>query len=246
MYKPIVSIVQLVFLILTVGLTSCNRGQDSNARIAGKLTNAQEMRLILMEMDTRSILPVDSAILENTGTFAFNLKIKETGFWLLKAPSGKILVMVIHPGDQLELYGSANEFPDNVKIKGTTEAMTLHGFYAETRKEELLVDSLENELSSHQEDDDYFQITHKTDTALRQIWERQRNREIRYINNFPGFLSSLVVINYAFGMSPVISPEDDFAYYTKLDSALNRNFPENKHVKYHHQRVLEYQGKKKE
>ncbi|MCX6278406.1 MAG: DUF4369 domain-containing protein [Bacteroidetes bacterium] len=246
MLKPIVSIVQLVFLILMAGLTSCNHAQDSNARIAGILTNAQEMQLILLEMDTRSILPVDSAILENTGAFAFNLKIKEPGFWLLKAPTGKILVLIIHPGDQLELYGSANEFPDNVKIKGTTEAMTLHGFYAETRKEELLVDSFENELSSHQEDADYFQISQKIDTALRQIWERQRNREICYINKFPGSLSSLVVINYAFGMSPVLSPEDDFAYYAKLDSALNLNFPENKHVKYHHQRVLEHRRKKKE
>jgi len=44
-------------------------------------------------------------------------------------------------------------------------------------------------------------------------------------------------------MSPVLSPEEDFKYYQKLDSALVQVFPENKHVKFHHQRVLEYKRK---
>ena len=64
-----------------------------------------------------------------------------------------------------------------------------------------------------------------------------------FINKNSNSLASLIVLNYSFGMNPVLSPEKDFAYYQKLESTLFRKFPENKHVKFHHQRVLELQRK---
>jgi hypothetical protein len=60
-----------------------------------------------------------------------------------------------------------------------------------------------------------------------------------FIDNHPASLASLIVLNYAFGMSPVLSPDEDSAYYQKLDSTLSRQFPGNKHVKFHHRRIME-------
>jgi hypothetical protein len=146
-------------------------------------------------------------------------------------------VLMLNPGDKIDLSGSARDFPDNVVVKGPKEAMLLNDFFRHTRANERQVDSLEMLLAERQDSSDYYQLTQKLDTPFRQIWDRQRSYEMTFIDNNSGSLASLVVLNYAFGMSPVLSPEEDFAWYRKLDSALFVKFPENKHVKFHHQRV---------
>jgi hypothetical protein len=194
-------------------------------------------------MDTREIHVIDSVVLEQSGKFSFNPAIEEPGFWLLKAPSGKILVLLLDAGDSIELSGSARDFPDNVILKGPADAMLLNDFFSYTRHNESEVDSLEMLLIERQDSADYYPLTQKLDTLFRSIWERQRAFEIDFLTKHPESLASLIILNYAFGLSPVLSPEEDFHYYELLDSALIMRYPDNKHVKFHHQRVLEFRQK---
>jgi hypothetical protein len=226
------------FAIMAI-ITSCQQPVGNTAHIKGLLTGASGLKLTLLEMDTREIHPVDSVIPDHNGQFSFSPVIKESGFWLLKAPSGKVLVLMLSPGNQVDLTGSAIDFPDQVIVKGPEEAVLLNNFYHHTRLNEKQVDSLDMIIADHQDSSDYYQLTQKLDTSFKQIWENQRNNEMAFINKNPGSIASLLVLNYAFGLSPVLSPEEDFGFYQKLDSTLSAKFPENKHVKFHHQRVLE-------
>jgi hypothetical protein len=106
-----------------------------------------------------------------------------------------------------------------------------------------MVDSLDMLLAERQDSSDYYNLTQKLDTSFREIWENQRALETTFINNHSGSLASLVVLNYAFGMSPVLNMDEDFRYYQALDSTLSISFPGNKHVLFHHQRVMESQRK---
>jgi len=236
------TIVVWLFALLFL-FCSCQHPAGNRAMVNGNLADATGLKLTLQEMDTREIHSIDSVLPDRSGKFTFNPVIKESGFWLIKAATGKILVLLLNAGDQVELTGSTRDFPDNVIVKGTKETMLLNDFFRFTRINEREVDSLEMLLIDRQDSAGYFELTQKLDTSFRQIWERQRTFEMAFINKNPGSLASLVVLSYAFGMAPVLSPEDDFAYYLKLDSALFQAFPENKHVKYHHQRVLEYKRK---
>lgn len=222
-----------------VYITSCRQTAPNIAEVNGNLTDGSGVKLIMQEMDVRDIHSLDSVVLGQSGKFTFCPVVREPGFWLLRAPTGKILVMLLSPGEQLDLTGSILDFPDRVAMKGSEEAMLLNDFFRQTRANERLVDSLEMLIAEWQDRDDYYQLTQKLDTSFMQIWESQRSNEIRFIENNPGSLASLVVLNYGFGMSPVLSPEEDFTYYQKLDSTLSVKFPVNKHVKFHHQRVQE-------
>ena len=233
MIKSIAALVIPTLLIIA----SCQRPPGGSALLEGKLSDASGVKLTLQEMDIKEIHSLDSVIMDEGGRFNFSVAVNETGFWLLKAPTGKILVLLLKAGDRVELTGSAADFPDHVTMNGPNEAMLLNDFFRNTRTNELKVDSLEMLLAIHQDSSDYYQLTQKLDDSFRQIWEAQRSCEIAFINKHPGSLASLVVLNYAFGMSPVLSPEEDFIYYEKVDSALSKVMPENKHVKYHHQRV---------
>ena len=233
-FMPFFLTVAMVALI-----TSCEHPTGHVAHVKGSFSDAPGLKLTLQEMDTREIHSVDSTVLDQSGQFSFNPVVKESGFWLLKAPNGKIAVLLLKDGDLVELSGSANDFPDHVILKGSDEAMLLDDFFHQTRINELQVDSLEMLLVERQDSSDYYQLTQKLDTCFKKIWEKQRSFEIEFIDKNPGSLASLIVLNYAFGMSPVLSPEEDFIYYQKLDSTLYAKFPQNKHVKFHHQRVAE-------
>jgi hypothetical protein len=229
----------LFMVSIMIFVTSCRQPFNNMAQVKGAFTEASGFKLVLQEMDTREIHAIDSVVLDNKGSFSFSPVIKEPGFWLLKAPTGKILVLMLNAGDMVELTGSARDFPDHVIVKGPEEIMQLNDFFLHTRLNERRVDSLELLLVEQQDSSGYYQLTQKLDTSFKQIWESQVKYEKEFIDEHPGSLASLVVLNYAFGMSPVLSPEEDFTYYQKLDSTLFMKFPENKHVKFHHQRVLE-------
>jgi hypothetical protein len=230
-------------IVLILFINSCQQRHGDMAVIEGNLSDAAGTKLTLQEMDTHEIRPIDSIVLGQSGKFDFRPVTPEPGFWLLKSETGKVLVMMLDAGDKVTLTGSAHSFPDQVFLEGPRETKLLNDFFRYTRQNELMVDLLEMLIAEHQDSSDYYQYTQKLDTIFKTIWENQRSYEMAFIDSYPGSLASLIVLNYAFGMSPVLSPEEDFGYYKKLDSALFRKFPENKHVKFHHQRVVEQNRK---
>jgi len=235
-YMKIKIIVAWGFSILFL-LSSCQHHSVDTAEINGKFTDASGFKLTLQEMGPQEIRTVDSVVIEQSGMFDFDPDVKETGFWLLKAPGGEVMVLLLNTGERVDLSGSVNDFPDNVNMKAPKEAMWLNDFYRSTRENERMVDSLEMLLEEQQDNPDYYRLTQIIDSTYRQIWTRQRDEERAFIDSHPGSLASLVVLNYAFGLNPVLSIGEDFTYYQRLDSVLFIKFPENKHVLFHHQRV---------
>ncbi len=231
--------VTIVFL-LGFFFTGCNLKNQGKATIAGKLSGAAGERLILQELDTKEIHNLDSVIVDNGGAFTFSVMPAERSFYLLQATSGKVLVLALDKGETVHVSGAFQDFPDATCIDGTPDNLLLQNFFAFTRKNEHRVDSLENLLVERQDSSDYYQLTVNLDTAFKQIWEQQRTFEKSFLDKNSGSLVSLIVLNYAFGMSPVLSPEEDSAYYINLDTSLNKAFSENKHVKYHRQRIQEF------
>lgn len=231
-------------LIGSVLFYSCSHAPENEAIITGKLNDGKGEKLVLTELDTKIVKRIDSVICDAGGSFRFRVKLPEPGFYMLHALSRKVLVLMLHPGDTVKVSGSFSSFPDHVMIEGPDETRWLADFFRFTRGQERKVDSLEMLLVEKQDSSGYFELTEKLDTVFKSIWERQREEEKRFIDQHPNSMASLIVLNYAFGLNTVLNPDDDFPWFEKLDSALTLSYPENKHVKYHHQRMLEIKKKR--
>lgn len=231
-------------ILMLLLFSSCKHHDPNTALVTGGFSDGAGLIWILQEMGTHEIRTVDSVIAGKDGTFRFSTVLTEPGFRLLQANSGKILVLLLSPGDTVELSGRSVDFPDRVILKGPKDAILLNDFFRRTRVNERTADSLDMVLAEYQDSACYFRVTQRLDTLYRKVWEGQRSCETEFILKNPASLASLVVLNYAFGMSPVLSPEEDFDYYLMLDSALSGRYPANSHVKYHHQRVEEIRRKR--
>jgi len=228
-------------IILLIVLTSCAGHIKNEVIVSGQLTDATGEKILLTELDTKSILRVDSVILDAEGKFSFLVKAAEPGFYMVQSQQGKVLVLFARPGDIINLAGSMVSFPDHITVKGSEETLKLEEFFRFTRQNEKRVDSLENLLVENQESEGYYQLTQKIDSAFRKIWESQRDYEKKFIGRHPSSLISLIVLNYAFGLNTVLSPVEDSLVYRKLDSTLMIAYPHNKHSAYHHQRMIEFE-----
>jgi len=227
--------------LICIFLTGCSRQQEETAVIKGKFRNCSGEKITLLELNTKSIVRLDSVIPGTSGKFRFVVKPEEPGFYMLQSNLGKIMVLYVERGNILTLTGDYTSFPDMVRLKGPKEAELLEEFFISTRKNERKVDSLEMLLIENQDSSGYYRLTLKIDSSFRQIWESQRKYEKDFIDRNPGSLVSLIVLNYSFGLNTVLSPDEDSLWFRKLDNTLTKRYPENIHVKYHHQRILEFQ-----
>jgi hypothetical protein len=232
------NIIRLMLLIVAV--TSCHPRDPEFAVIKGELSNGARVKLVLSELGTKDLRPVDSAMTDDAGRFSFTIKPAEAGFYMLRDSTGKVMVMQLGKGDTLILSGDFSDFPDRILLHGSEDAEALHAFFTITHVHEKQVDSLELLLAERQDSSGYYALTQSLDTVFSGIWNRQRDLETRFILAHPGSLASLIVLNYSFGMNPVLSPAEDTALYQLLDSTLMQAYPENSHVLFHHRRILEF------
>jgi len=232
------------FCSLVILSAGCKTKSRNQATISGQFIHAAGEKIILLELDTKSIRRIDSTSLDAAGKFAFRTNPEEPGFYMLQSQQGKVLVLYADKGNTITLSGDYSSFPDGIIVNGPKEAELLEEFFRFTRKNEKKVDSLENLLMEGQERPGYDRLTAEIDSVFKNIWYNQREFEKAFIDRNPASLVSLIVLNYAFGRYPVLSPEEDSVYYLKLDQNLMSAFPDNKHVRFHHQRVLEYQREK--
>jgi len=142
------------------------------------------------------------------------------------------------------IKGDLKSFPRNYEVTGSQGSGLLKQFYDHTNRNKEKGDSLMDILHTHQYASDYYKITISFDTLFQEIWQDQRKFEKNFIDKNISSLSSLLVLNYAFGPRPVLSKDEDFSYYLKVDSSMMRSFPANKHVIYHHKRITEYKRQK--
>jgi len=78
-------------------VSSCHHPLGNQAVIQGDLADTSGLKLTLQEMDTREIHSIDSVVPDHSGKFNFSPVMNEPGFWLVKAPNGKILVLLLNP-----------------------------------------------------------------------------------------------------------------------------------------------------
>jgi hypothetical protein len=232
-----------LFAIVILFLLACsNNGiKESSVTISGQLKYTSGMKIYFQELDLQDVKTLDSAIIDLQGKFRFICNSSDEGFYILKLQDGRFVTLLLKRGENVFIKGDLKRFPGIYEVSGSTGSGLLKEFYDHTTRNKRKGDSLMDILHTHQYASDYYKITIAFDTLFQDIWHDQRKFEMNFIDKNIGSLSSLLVLNYAFGPRPVLSEDIDFNYYLKVDNSMMKLFPRNKHVIYHHKRIAEYQ-----
>ena len=242
-----VRVVKVLMPCLVILAFSCAEpGKDEGLSVSGRIRNAKDTKLVFQELDVGSLHGIDSVTLDDMGLFRFTCHPEEEGFYILKFPNGDHIMLLAGSGDEVFVEADRSKQPFTYSVKGSPGSSILQEFYSRTNENLSKADSLRSVLMQNRESSDFYQLSLSFDTLFMKIIENQRLLEKTLIMQNPGSLASLMILNYKFGPGTVLNMEDDFQVYKDLDSVLTEKFPSNKHVLFHHQRIIEFQQLQKD
>jgi len=114
--KNILSI--LVILVLVSG--SCKN--RPNTVVEGTLRNAEKKYLKLEYLNVNKTELLDSVQVKKDGRFRLSVLIEHPGLYILKNESGKIINLIIAPGEKIKIDADYLEFDKNYSVVGSTDS----------------------------------------------------------------------------------------------------------------------------
>ncbi len=241
-YKQIIRMnaKHLIYTALTLTLLfSCNRTEEgATTVISGKFSAHPQEYVYLEEIKVHDVIMLDSVKTDDNGDFAFKLKQKQDGFYLLKsAGDDSYLVLQLNKGEKVKVESDSSMFLNGYSVKGSPGSSLLLEFEMFMNKQKARVDSLYKVFASEQYKPDFLDVKKKLDSIYNKVVEDQKEYVKKFISAHPSSLATLLVLNRKFGRNEVLDEDEDFEYFHKLDSALMIKYPENEHALDNHDRV---------
>jgi hypothetical protein len=238
---------KILFFSLIVILFSCSTQVNPNGIIInGQFQNGATRKIYFSELIVNGINNLDSAILDETGLFRFRFNPSETGFYVVKSSNGDYILLLLEKNESVNIFADLKKQPFTYQVDGSPGSALLKEFYDHTLVTLVAADSLRSVLMENRESPNFYKLSLSFDSLFQKLIDHQKIIEKTFIRQNPNSLASLIVLNYKFGMTPVLNAEEDFPVFLELDSTLSIRYPSNKHVAFHHQRVVEYKRQEME
>lgn len=202
-----------------------------NISIKGKIINNPYKTVYLDKFDKEESTLVDSAKINNTGAFLLNAAINETGFYNLRLPDNKTLMLILTPGEKPELLADFSNFQTPTSISGSYQTELAFELNKKLNNIEQKQDSLNQIYEKYKNTTKLDSIVNILRTAYDKFSEQQKQLLKNFIKNNLSTLCGLLFINK-------LSIDNNFDIFIKYDSVLIKKYPDNNVVREFHEQVL--------
>lgn len=222
--------IHIIFAFLILTCIGCNRGErtgNSSGRepgqpvgIRGTLENGAGKMVILDEMGARELIPVDTAVCDETGSFEINFSAEEVAFYALRLGGPGYITLLIEPGETLKLSGTYGR-DHSYEVKGSRGSALLGELASEHKKALDALGEISRENRKRSGSPGYAEIKAQLDYRFDSITADFTRYSEGFIRQHPGSLSILVALYNLYGPGlPVFSPDRHLDVYRFVDSAL--------------------------
>jgi len=232
----------LFYLFIGLVFTSC---KSNVVKISGTIVNpVSGSYLILDELKSNELKPVDSVKVSDDGKFNFKREIKQPSFYLLKRSTNNFLTMLIEPGEKITMKVQNDSLNYPISLNGSkgTELMTEYN-----RTLRLTIKKLTglNEIYKQNADKPELPKVIESLDSLANIYLGEINTYTKkYIDDNLTSLVSLVALYQQVAPSVyVLNPSKDIKYFIKVDSSMFKLYPDYEPVITLHDQVKELSAK---
>jgi hypothetical protein len=236
----------LIFLLI-ITLTGCSLNDNKGIKtiIKGSFPAFKGKFVSLSEFDVNSALPVDTVKISDDGSFRFKFRRTGPGFYLVKIDNRNYLTLVLDQDNKVEISSDLPNLRKNYNVKGSPDSELYRDFEIYLEANRSKVDSLSKTYNDNQRSSTFRYLKMDLDKTYQEIYENQRQYAINLLTNHCSSLTSLLVINRRFGERKLLTEENDYQYFTLIDSCLSLKYPDNKHLADLKKRIGIYDEKKK-
>lgn len=229
----------LWFLILVLIVISCE-SESEFFTISGEVTNANGEKLYLIELQTNTVVFLDSIILNDEGVFSFKGQTNIPKFYALRITPNNYLTLIVNPFEQIVVKTDGENIADNPIIEGSPEShktMVLRSKLDESVKK---LDSIGLYYRSLIGTKEINKVRDSLNLLSREIISEHTEFTKKFVKNNSNSLASLMALYQQ--IAPrlyVLNPTDDLEYFTLVDSSLMLKHPESEAVKALHAQMEE-------
>jgi len=236
--KNFLPIVLVLFII-----QACGSGSNQFS-IEGNLDNANNERLYLLELKTDGVNKVDSVQLDQDGEFEFEGYTEVAKFFLVRTSPQNSVTLVVEPDDHITLKGDAQNMGNDYTVSGSEGSREIMKLRKKLESTIASLDSLGQIYQNNPDQETQDDLKNRLNKESRELVQDQKEYTKDFIDRNINSLASLMALYQQIGpRSYVLNPQQDFAYFEKVDSALMANYPNSEPVKSLHSQVEEMRKK---
>lgn len=222
----------LVIIILAILFAGCGEAEIDGFRITGKLENGPEVTVYLDELNTSSILPIDSTVADGEGNFELRGKITEVGFYKIRLGPNNFVNIILNPHDDLTLSGDAAYLYGSYEVTGSKDAVALYELNEYLRIFGMRTDSIRQVVAAATGSSNAMMVN----LQVRARYEIMTKTKIKFIKSFiDSNLSSIASL----AAIENLDPRTDGEYFMKLDKRLSELYPNSPYVQGLHLKVAQ-------
>lgn len=231
--------IYVIFVLLSTGC------KNNFVRISGTVVNpVNGAYLILDELKSNELKPIDSVRVSADGTFNFKREIKQPSFYLLKSTDNNFLTLLVEPGEKISLKVQGDSLNYPISLKGS-KGSELMAEYNKTLR--ITINKLTglNTIYNQNVDKPGLPKVVESLDSLAQIYLGEINTYTKkYIDDNITSLVSLVALYQQVAPSVyVLNPTKDMRYFLKVDSSMFSLYPDYEPVITLHEQVKELSAK---
>ncbi len=233
----------LVVLILL--FASC--GSRQGYRIEGELEGGAGKSIVLEMVVGNHIEAVDSTRLDDQGRFTFKGELEQPTFGILRAGRDHMRMIILHPGDRLQVKGSYENIEKECDVEGSEDNRLFSMFRDTLQKNIEALQALNRIYQDSLHSPRIREIVKELRARSQAIIARQRAFTRRFITEHSGSLAALLALYQQIAPGTyLIDPMQDLSYYERIDSVLNLKYPEADPVVTFHAQVAELRSRKRQ
>lgn len=215
------SIPFIIVLTLAITAFACN---SKNTEIRGLIRGGEEISLSLERLDVNRTSVIDTIVTAKDGSFSIKIALEEPGLYILKNKKGKIINLLVSPGDRISLESSTETFGKEYTLSGSDESEGIRILVeqlARTRKDLDSLQLLAGEIGDPESPQ--FELIKNT---YAQAIIKQKRFTIKYLVENMGSLSSVYALYQKYDEeSPVLNLENDLQYFKVVADSLEVTYP---------------------
>jgi len=232
------------FIVILIISASCvNEKPVHNLTFSGSMPGLSGQKVYLDELEVQSRILLDSVVVEEDGSFVFQIEIGQTGFYVLYTNPEHNIILLFEPGDQPVLKAQDADLSKVYTISDSPGSILLEEYASFMDYQKTRIDSLGSVYQQAKRSNNYLEQKEVLDSIYERVFEDQKVYVRNFIDKNTGSLASLIVLNRKLGQLNVLDEEKDFNYFSLTDSILIAKYPNNKHTKDHHERVKQIRAR---
>lgn len=226
----------LPFIIIALISFSCKKNM---VEITGIIEFPKKGEYIyLNEIQSDKLIPVDSAIISDDGTFILKHEVKYPSLYQLKIKQNNFLAMLLEPGEVIKISAHHDSLSYPQFISGSKGSALIAEYNKNMKKTVMKLMTLDDAYNMNIGNPRLLSIIDSLDFLSRDYMFELKTYTKKYIDDNIGSLVALLALYQQVAPNVyVMDPVVDMAYFKKVDSSLYNLYPEYEPVQTLHQRV---------